>query len=97
MWRWRGGLAVILQTRRYRAHGRRKKGDNRVKAAAIILIIVGVGIVIWGGFGFKTREKVLDVGPIHATREEQHHVPYGTLAGAVLAIGGVVLLIKGRS
>jgi hypothetical protein len=70
---------------------------NRVKAAAIILIVVGIGIVIWAGFGFTTREKVLDVGPIHATKDEQHHVPYGALAGAVIALGGVVLLIKGKS
>jgi hypothetical protein len=67
-----------------------------VKAAAIILIVVGVGIVIWGAFGFKTREKVLDVGPIHATKEEEHNVPYGPLAGAVIAVGGVILLIKSK-
>jgi drug/metabolite transporter (DMT)-like permease len=66
-----------------------------MKAIAIVLIAVGVGIVIWGGFGFKTRQKVLDVGPIHATKDTEHHVPYGPLAGALVAIGGVVLLIKG--
>jgi hypothetical protein len=72
------------------------KGASTVKAAAVILVIVGVGIVIWGGFGFTTREKVLDLGPIHATKEEKHNVPYGPLAGAVIAIGGVFLLIKGK-
>jgi drug/metabolite transporter (DMT)-like permease len=65
-----------------------------MKTAAILLIVVGIGIVIWGAFGFQTREKVLDVGPIHATRETTHNVPYGPLAGAILAIGGVVLLVK---
>jgi drug/metabolite transporter (DMT)-like permease len=68
-----------------------------VKTLAIVLILVGIGIVIWGGFGFQTREKVLDVGPIHASREKEHHVPYGPLAGALLAVGGVVLLVKGKS
>ena len=67
-----------------------------MKAAAIILIVVGIGIVIWGAFGFKTREKVLDVGPIHATKDEEHNVPYGPLAGALIAVGGVVLLIKSK-
>jgi hypothetical protein len=65
-----------------------------MKTAAILLIVVGIGIVIWGAFGFQTREKVLDVGPIHATRETTHNVPYGPLAGAILAIGGVVVLVK---
>jgi len=67
-----------------------------MKTAAIVLIVVGIGIVIWGMFGFQTREKVLDVGPIHATRDKEHNVPYGPLAGVLLAIGGVVLLVKGK-
>lgn len=67
-----------------------------MRAAAIILIVAGIAIVIWGAFGFKTREKVLDVGPIHASKEETHNVPYGTLAGAILAVGGVILLVKGK-
>ena len=66
-----------------------------MKSAAMVLIVVGFVIVIWGAFGFQTREKVLDVGPIHASKETRHSVPYGLLAGAVLAIGGVVLLVKG--
>jgi hypothetical protein len=68
-----------------------------MKILATILILVGIGIVVWGAFGFQTREKVLDVGPIHATKETEHHVPYGPLAGALLAVGGVVLLVKGRT
>jgi drug/metabolite transporter (DMT)-like permease len=67
-----------------------------MKGAAILLIVVGIGIVIWGAFGFTTREKVLDVGPIHASKDQTHNVPYGPIAGAVLALGGVVLLVKGR-
>jgi len=68
-----------------------------VKTLAIVLIVVGIGIVIWRAFGFQTQEKVLDVGPIHATKDKEHHVPYGPLAGALLAVGGVVLLVKGTS
>jgi hypothetical protein len=68
-----------------------------MKSAAILLILVGIGIVIWGAFGFQTREKVLDVGPIHASRDKEHNVPYGPLAGGLLAVGGVVLLIKGKA
>jgi drug/metabolite transporter (DMT)-like permease len=68
-----------------------------MKAVAIVLIAVGIGVVVWGGFGFQTRKKVLDVGPIHASKDTEHHVPYGTLAGALLAIGGVVLLVKGSN
>ena len=61
-----------------------------MKTPAILLIVVGIVIVIWGAFGFRTQDKVLDVGPIHATKETTHNVPYGPVAGAILAIGGSV-------
>ena len=67
-----------------------------MKAAGIVLIVVGNALVVWGAFGFKTREKVLDVGPIHATKETEHHVPYGPVAGAIIALGGVALIVKGK-
>lgn len=70
---------------------------SHMKPAAFVLILVGIAIVIWGAFGFQTREKILDVGPIHATRDKTHYVPYGPVAGAVLALGGVLLLVKGRA
>ena len=63
-----------------------------MKALAAVLIVVGVAIVIWGAFGFATREKVVDIGPIHASKDKQHNVLYGPVAGAVLALGGVVCL-----
>jgi hypothetical protein len=67
-----------------------------MKSAAVILIVIGIGIVIWGAFGFTTREKVVDVGPIHATKDKEHNVPYGPIAGAIIALGGVVLLMKSK-
>jgi len=68
-----------------------------MKSAAILLILIGIGIVIWGAFGFETRQTVLDVGPIHASRDKQHNVPYGPLMGGLLAVGGVALLIKDKT
>ncbi len=68
-----------------------------MKTAAAILIAIGIAIIIWGGFGFTTREKVLDVGPIHATKDTHHDVPYGPLAGAALAIAGAAMLVRSHA
>jgi hypothetical protein len=67
-----------------------------MRALGIVLVVLGIAIVIWGAFGFTTQKKIADVGPIHATKTEHHNVPYGTIAGAVIALGGVVLLVKGK-
>jgi hypothetical protein len=58
-----------------------------VKTPAILLIVVGLAIVIWGAFGFQTRDKVLDVGPIHATKETTHT---GSVAVVVVSFSFMV-------
>lgn len=66
------------------------------KVLGVILIVLGVIGLAWGGFAYTTREKVVDIGPIHATREKTHNVPLPPIAGAVALIGGVVLLVAGK-
>ena len=66
------------------------------KTLGIILIVFGLVGLAWGGFTYTTREKVVDIGPIHATREKTHNVPLPPIAGAVALIGGVILLVAGR-
>jgi hypothetical protein len=63
------------------------------KTIGLILIVLGLVGLAWGGFNYTTRQKVLDVGPIHATREKTHSVPLPPIVGALALIGGVVLLI----
>lgn len=63
------------------------------KALGMILTVFGVVGLAWGGFAYTTREKVVDIGPIHATRDETHNVPLPPIAGAVLLVGGIVLLV----
>ena len=63
------------------------------------IILIGLGLVgiAWGGFTYTTREKLVDIGPIHATREQTHSVPLPPIAGALALVGGIVLLVAGRN
>lgn len=62
------------------------------------IILIGLGLIglAWGGFTYTTSEKVVDIGPIHATREKTHNVPLPPIAGAVALIGGIILLVAGK-
>jgi hypothetical protein len=63
------------------------------KTFGIILIVLGLVGLAWGGFSYTTREKVVDIGPIHATRDKTHNVPVAPLAGVAALVGGIVLVV----
>jgi hypothetical protein len=63
--------------------------------AGILLVIVGVLALIYQGFSYTHREKLFDVGPIHATTDEQKHIPIPPIFGGLALAGGVVLLAFG--
>jgi uncharacterized membrane protein len=63
------------------------------KVIGFILIALGLIGLAWGGFTYTTRQKVLDVGPIHATRDKTHTVLLPPIAGVVALIGGVALVL----
>jgi hypothetical protein len=63
--------------------------------AGIVLIILGVISFSYAGITYTTQKKVLDVGPVHATKDEKHTVPLPPLIGGLLLVGGVLLLVAG--
>jgi hypothetical protein len=67
-----------------------------VKVSGLILIVLGLLGLAWGGFTYTSREKIVDIGPIHATRDETHHVPLSPIAGTVAIVGGIALLLAGK-
>lgn len=66
------------------------------KTLGMILIVLGVVGLAWGGFSYTTREKVVDIGPVDITRDKTHSVPLPPIAGAVALVGGIALLMTGK-
>jgi len=63
--------------------------------AGIVLIILGIFSFAYQGISFTTQKKVVDVGPIHATKDEKHTVPLTPVLGGLLLAGGVILVLSG--
>jgi uncharacterized membrane protein len=61
----------------------------------ILLIVLGALALAYQGFNYTKQEKVLDIGPIHATAEEQKHVSIPPILGGLALVGGIVLVIAG--
>jgi hypothetical protein len=48
------------------------------------------------GITYTTHKKVLDIGPIQATKTEHETIPISPVLGGLALIGGVVVLVLGR-
>ena len=64
--------------------------------AGIVLIVLGILSFAYQGISVTTQKKVVDVGPIHATKDEKHTLPLPPVIGGILLIGGVALLLTGQ-
>jgi hypothetical protein len=62
----------------------------------IALVVIGLFALAYQGFTYTTQKKVVDIGPIQATKEEHHTVPLPPILGALALISGVVVVVGGR-
>ena len=64
-----------------------------MKIVGILLLVLGVVALAYGGITYTTREKVIDIGPIEATAENRETIPLPPVLGALALIGGIALMI----
>ncbi len=63
--------------------------------AGILLIVLGGLALAYQGFTYTHRENVMDVGPMHVTREDHDRVSIPPILGGLALVGGIVLLVVG--
>ena len=66
-----------------------------MRIVGILLIVIGVVALAYGGISYTRKEKVLDIGPIEATTETRETIPLPPILGGLALAGGVALLIAG--
>ena len=65
-----------------------------MKNAGIVILLVGLLMTTYTGFTYFTREKVVDIGQLEITKENQHSVNWQPYVGiGIMIIGGVVLVL----
>jgi len=62
----------------------------------VILIVIGIISFAYQGITYTTREKVVDIGPIHMTAEKTKTIPLPPIVGGLALLGGIVLLVTGN-
>ena len=68
----------------------------QTKTAGIVLVIIGIVMMVYTGFNVVTKEKVVDLGPLEINKEENHPVQWPPIIGAILLVGGIVVIAFGK-
>jgi hypothetical protein len=66
-----------------------------MRIAGIILIIVGIIGLAYGGITYTRRRNTVSLGPISATVTQRETLPISPIAGAIALVAGIGLLIAG--
>lgn len=63
-----------------------------MRLIGIVLIVLGVLALAYGGFSYTTREKVVDIGPLQATALTHKTIPVAPIVGIAALAGGLALV-----
>ena len=66
-----------------------------MKMLGIVLIVIGIVAFAYQGINYTTRERVVDVGPIHMSADKTRTLPLGPIVGVVALASGIALLVMG--
>lgn len=67
-----------------------------VKIVAIVLIVLGVAALAYGGFSYTKETHKAEIGPLKFSVKEREQVNVPQWAGIGAIAAGVVLLVVGR-
>jgi len=63
-----------------------------MKTLGMVLAAIGLIMMIYTGFNYVTKEKVVDLGPIEISKETNHPVQWSPIVGVVLFAAGIAII-----
>ena len=65
-----------------------------MKILGIVLVVLGLIAILYGGISWTHRDTVVDAGPNQITKDKKETVPMSPIAGGIMLVAGAVLLLK---
>ena len=62
------------------------------RIVGILLVIVGIVALVWGGDFWTDRDTVVDAGPIEISTEDREGVAVPPVVGVIALVGGIALV-----
>lgn len=66
------------------------------KIIGFVLIIVGAVMLIWTGFTYTKKEKIIDAGPLQVSADRQKTVNWPPYLGGILLVGGIIIVATSK-
>ncbi|MEJ5996425.1 hypothetical protein WG904_18500 [Pedobacter sp. Du54] len=66
------------------------------RTIGIILIVLGIVLLVWTGFTYTKKEKIIDAGPIQVSADKEKSVNWPPYAGGIVLVVGAVLLLSAK-
>jgi len=67
-----------------------------MKTLGLIFIVLGAAMLVWTGFTYTKKEKIVDAGPIQISADREKTVNWPPYAGGVLLVGGIVMVLTAK-
>jgi len=67
------------------------------KTLGIVLIVVGIAMLIWTGFSYTKKEKIVDAGPIQISADKEKSVNWPPYAGGIILVAGVIVFVASKN
>jgi uncharacterized membrane protein YidH (DUF202 family) len=65
---------------------------NARRAVGIVLIIIGIVALVWGGVFWTERDTIVDAGPLEIATESREGFSLPPVLGVIALVGGIILV-----
>lgn len=66
------------------------------RTIALVMIVLGITMLVWTGFTYTQKEKIVDAGPIQISADKEKSVNWPPYVGGVILIAGVIILTTSK-
>lgn len=63
------------------------------KIIGLVLVVVGIVALVWGGVFWTNEKTVVDAGPLQVTTSDRDGVRVPPIVGGLVLVGGILLLV----
>lgn len=67
------------------------------RTLGLILTILGIAMLVWTGFSYTKKEKIVDAGPIQISADKEKNVNWPPYVGGIILVAGLVVLVTSKN